>query len=228
MRDGSVITTESTAGAPAAPPGPDDRPASPSRAVIAWVAAALVLGLVIGSAMAYFALRPTHPGDNSAEAGFLRDMSTHHAQAVEMALAAHAATTNEDIEALSSDIAVTQQGQVGMMQAWLRDWGLGSTGSRPPMAWMPDSAGSVRNGLMPGMASQQQMTELRAATGTARDIMFLNLMRQHHLGGIHMAQEALVLADDANVRWLAQTMVASQQYEITAIQDLISTLSKSK
>ena len=223
-----MVITEPETGAPASAPGSGGRPAGPSRSIIAWVTAALVLGLVIGSGAVYLALRPSHPGDTSAEAGFLRDMSTHHAQAVEMSLVAHAATTNKDVEALSTDIAITQQGQVGLMLAWLRDWGLGSTGSQPAMAWMPDSAGSVQNGLMPGMASQQQMTELRAATGTPKDIMFLNLMRQHHLGGIHMAQEILRQTKDDNITWLAQTMVASQQNEITAIQDVLSTLTKAK
>ena len=223
-----MVITESEAGAPASLPRSGVRPTGPSRAVVAWVTAALVFGLMVGSGFVYLVLRPTHPDDSSAEAGFLRDMSTHHAQAVEMALVAHAATTDVDIEALSSDIAITQQGQVGLMLAWLRDWNLGSTGTQPAMAWMPDSAGSVRDGLMPGMASPQQMTELRTATGTAKDIMFLNLMRQHHLGGIHMAQEILQQTDDGNITWLAQTMVASQQTEITAIQDLLSTLQKTR
>ncbi|MCA2213525.1 DUF305 domain-containing protein [Jidongwangia harbinensis] len=188
------------------------------------MAGALVLGLLLGAALVFVLTRPNPPGDDSAEAGFVRDMSTHHAQAVEMALVAHAATANDEIESLSSDIAITQQGQIGIMLAWLRDWQLGSTSSQPPMAWMPNSAGSVQNGLMPGMASQQQLTELRKATGTAQDIMFLNLMRQHHLGGVHMAQEILNLSDDEDVTWLAQTMVASQQNEISAIQALLKSL----
>ena len=59
------------------------------------------------------------------------------------------------------------------------------------MAWMPDGDGSVVNGLMPGMATPEEMTKLRAATGKDLDVLFLELMRQHHLGGIHMAQEIL-------------------------------------
>lgn len=219
-----MISTESEAGSPASLPASGEQPTRRSGAITGWVAGALVLGLLLGAALVFVLTRPNPPGDDSAEAGFVRDMSTHHAQAVEMALVAHAATANDEIESLSSDIAITQQGQIGIMLAWLRDWQLGSTSSQPPMAWMPNSAGSVQNGLMPGMASQQQLTELRKATGTAQDIMFLNLMRQHHLGGVHMAQEILNLSDDEDVTWLAQTMVASQQNEISAIQALLKSL----
>ena len=74
---------------------------------------------------------------------------------------------------------------------------------------------------MPGMATPEQMTTLRAATGKDLDIQFLTLMRQHHLGGIHMAQEILELSDNEDVTWLAQTMVSGQQGEINLIDDLL-------
>lgn len=222
-----MITSSETEDAVAQAPKPTTTPSRRTGVITAGVAAALVLGLVLGMAVAYFVPRLNRPGDDSVEAGFLRDMSTHHSQAIEMAMIAHATTTDADIESFSQDVAITQQGQVGIMLAWLRGWGLGSTGSRPPMAWMPDSAGAVApGGLMPGLASQQQMDQLRAATGTAKDILFLQLMRQHHLGGIHMAQEALKLSDNEDVTWLAQTMVTAQQNEISAIQDLLTKLQK--
>jgi uncharacterized protein (DUF305 family) len=47
-------------------------------------------------------------------------------------------------------------------------------------------------------------------------------MRQHHLGGIHMAQEILKLSDNEDVTWLAQTMVTSQQGEITLIDTMLN------
>ena len=191
---------------------------------VTWLAAVLVLGLLMGLAAGYLALRPTTPADDSAEAGFLRDMSTHHAQAVEMSMIAHANSTTSTVVVLASDIALTQNGQIGMMQAWLRDWKLSPTGSQAPMAWMPDSASSVVNGLMPGMATPEQMAKLRTATGKDLDIQFLTLMRQHHLGGIHMAQEVLTLSKNKDVTWLAQTMVTGQQGELTVIDDMLKQL----
>ena len=138
-----------------------------------------------------------------------------------MSMIAHAGSTDPAIISLSSDIALTQHGQIGYMQAWLRDWGLSPTGAEPAMSWMPDSAGSVVNGLMPGMATPQQMTELRNATGRPLDVMFLTLMRKHHLGGIHMAQAILEESDNKDVTWLAQTMVTGQQGELNLIDSLL-------
>ena len=186
-----------------------------------WLAALLIAGLLLGACGALFATRATTPGDSSAEAGFLRDMSTHHAQAVSMAMTAHANSTDAGVVSLAADIALTQHGQIGYMQAWLRDWGLSPTGSEPAMSWMPGAQGSLVGGLMPGMATPAQMAALREAKGKELDVQFLTLMRRHHLGGIHMAQEILRMSDNKDVTWLAQTMVTGQQGEINLIDDLL-------
>jgi uncharacterized protein (DUF305 family) len=217
------MTVSASAGTAADAAAPAD--GSPERRDfrfgVAWLAALLIVGLLLGAGGALFASRATTPGDTSPEAGFLRDMSTHHAQAVEMSMIAHANSTSRDVISLSSDIALTQHGQIGYMQAWLRDWSLGPTGTEPAMAWMPNSAGALQNGLMPGMATPEQMTQLRTATGDALDIQFLTLMRQHHLGGIHMAQGILDQSTHKDVTWLAQTMVTGQQGELNLIDDLL-------
>ena len=218
------LSTDSGAVADAAAPVDETPKKRDFTFRVAWLAAVLILGLLLGAGGALYAGRNVHPGDTSPEAGFLRDMSTHHAQAVEMAMIAHAGSTNDQIISLAADIALTQHGQIGYMQAWLRDWSLSPTGSRPPMSWMPDSAGAVVNGLMPGMATPEQLTRLRAATGTALDVQFLTLMRRHHLGGIHMAQAVLDQSDNKDVTWLAGTMVISQQGELHLIDFLLKQL----
>ena len=48
-------------------------------------AAALALALLVGLGGGYLLSRPKTPSDTSVEAGFFRDMSTHHAQAITMA-----------------------------------------------------------------------------------------------------------------------------------------------
>jgi len=215
------VSTATGAAADAAAPVNGSPHRRDFRFGVAWLAALLIVGLLLGAGGALLANRATTPGENSAEAGFLRDMSTHHAQAVEMSMIAHAGSTSPDIISLSADIALTQHGQIGYMQAWLRDWSLGPTGTEPPMAWMPDAQGSVQNGLMPGMATPEQLTQLRAATGNALDTQFLTLMRQHHLGGIHMAQGILDQSTNKDVTWLAETMVTGQQSELNLIDDLL-------
>jgi uncharacterized protein (DUF305 family) len=56
------------------------------------------------------------PGNDSAEAGFARDMIVHHAQAVQMAEIIRDKTNSDDMRLLAADISLTQQGQIGIMQ----------------------------------------------------------------------------------------------------------------
>ena len=188
-----------------------------------WLPVVLIVGLLLGAAIGYLIPRTTAattPGDSSPEAGFARDMSTHHAQAVEMGMIAFERGSHRDVRIMARDIALTQQGQIGMMQSWLQQWKLDPTGSSAPMAWMPDAAGSVRNGLMPGMATPAEIQKLRTATGKAEDSLFLQLMVQHHLGGIHMAQEIVQVSDDEQVKDMAQIAIDSQQRELTDMRSL--------
>jgi uncharacterized protein (DUF305 family) len=190
--------------------------------------------LTIGALVAVFALligfgagvvTPSlrTPGDNSAEAGFARDMSTHHAQAVSMAMTAYPKVTDPEVRQLAYDIALTQQGQIGVMQTWLKDWHLQPTGTRPKMAWMPGGAQELTpDGLMPGMATDAQLTQLDSATGKQADILFCQLMLRHHLGGIHMIDELLQLSHNQDVRDLAQTMKNNQQGEVVQFQSLLT------
>lgn len=77
----------------------------------------LAAAAVLFAALAlWFYLSNQEPGDGSAEAGFVRDMSVHHAQAVEMAEIVRDKTGSEDVRLMAADMALTQQGQIGRMQ----------------------------------------------------------------------------------------------------------------
>lgn len=186
------------------------------------VAAAVVVGLLLGYAGGLLTPRLTRPGDASVEAGFARDMTSHHAQAVEMGLIAFQRGTDSEVRNIGGDIATAQQGDIGTMQTWLRSWGLDPTGSQPRMAWMPDGAGLVRDGLMPGMATPEELTRLREAQGRELDILFLDLMMKHHLGGIHMVDGVLDASDEPDVVRSAQTMKNTQQTELTNLQNALN------
>jgi uncharacterized protein (DUF305 family) len=201
-------------------PDTDDPTPTPSRFSY-WIPVALVVGLVLGVAIGFLVPRgDSLPADDSAEAGFARDMTTHHTQAVEMGLIAYAQASDPEVRTMGVDIALNQQGQIGMMQAWLREWNLQPTGSQPAMAWMPDGAESVVNGLMPGMATPEEMKKLRESTGIEGDRLFLQMMIKHHLGGVHMAQEVAELSKDKEVVEAAQLTINSQQREMTDMKSL--------
>lgn len=202
---------------------------------IALGAAAAVLLLLLGYAVGMLQPRLTAPGDSSAEAGFARDMSTHHAQAIEMGMIAFQKATRPEVRQMGRDIALTQQDQVGRMETWLQDWHLQPTGDDAPMAWMPEAkagqhhsmAGGMsvgEDGLMPGMATPAELEKLRNATGTDVDILFCQYMLRHHLAGIHMAEAVLQTTKQEQVKELAQSMVAGQNKEVTELRRMLDDL----
>ncbi|MET7469826.1 DUF305 domain-containing protein [Micromonospora sp. NPDC005686] len=212
--------TDTTDVEPAAAPDVDQDVHVPRRFGALALTVTLVVGLLLGYAGGFLTPQLTRPGDNSAEAGFARDMTTHHSQAVEMSLTAYRSATLPGVRQIAVDIATGQQGEIGAMQTWLREWGLSPTGSEPPMSWMPDGRASMRDGLMPGMASSAAMKQLREAQGIEVDRQFLALMIEHHLGGIHMADAILKASDNSEVVRVAGTMKATQQNELNSLLDL--------
>ena len=161
-------------------------------------------------------LAAREPGNDSAEAGFARDMITHHAQAVEMAEIVSDRTENDRIETLATDITLTQQAQIGQMQGWLNLWDLPVAGTEPPMAWM----GMSVEGRMPGMASQDKINRLRELSPEEADALFLQLMIPHHEAAIPMSKAALERTDNPAVERLANAIVASQKAEISTMQEM--------
>jgi uncharacterized protein (DUF305 family) len=198
---------------------------TPRRRALTYGALVALVALIVGYVSGFVTPTLTRPGDNSPEAGFARDMSTHHAQAVEMGMVAYQKATNDDVRQLGYNIALTQQAQIGMMKIWLDDWHLEPTGSQPRMAWMPNGIKELSpDGLMPGMATDAEMAQLHNATGKEVDILFCQLMLRHHLGGIHMVDGVLAESHNATVRSLAETMKANQQGDIAVLEQLLTQL----
>ncbi|MET4144302.1 DUF305 domain-containing protein [Arthrobacter sp. UYCo732] len=191
------------------------------------VAILLVLAFNVGRATA----TPAPPSEVSADAGFARDMQTHHTQAVEMSMLILERSTDPDIRSLAYDLALTQQQQNGQMFAWLRGWGLQQTSSGDSMAWMHASGHDTHDVAntqqkttepMPGLASADDMDRLRKATGQDADTIFLTLMISHHQGGIAMAEAAQQRATTETVRTFTTKMIAAQTAEITAMQKMLA------
>ncbi len=213
--------------APQRPAGPDDRGQSGGllATTARGVAAAIVLALgvvlvVLAVTTPALGQSAATPADDSADAGFARDMSDHHAQAVEMSLIALVRTEDPAIRTLATDILLTQQAQIGMMFGWLDLWGLPQAGFGPRMAWM----GHATDGPMPGMASAEEMASLRELPPAAADRRFLERMIRHHEGGLRMAQSGIDLAEQPVVRRLAQTILAGQQSEIAVMEKMLDAM----
>jgi uncharacterized protein (DUF305 family) len=186
----------------------------------------MLVGFAVGAGLAVWLVRPAAPGDESAEAGFARDMATHHAQAVEMSLLIRDRTADAVLRTLAYDIIVTQSTQRGVFMGWLQAWGVPQTSTRPRMAWMPGHAhvapttgGEVP--LMHGMATDEEMRRLREARGAEAEILFLQLMIRHHEGGVLMARALEGLSRRADVLDMARSIDSTQRAEIDAMTKML-------
>ncbi|MFD6184474.1 DUF305 domain-containing protein [Streptomyces goshikiensis] len=186
------------------------------------------------------------PGRYSPDAGFARDMAVHHQQAVEMSFIVRDRTGDEPVRSLAYDIANTQANQRGMLLGWLDMWGLPKViADEPPMSWMaaPDGGdggtggdgeageagghhehgtGAAKPGaLMPGMATKEELAALGAAEGRDAEVLYLQLMTDHHKGGVAMARGCARQCATPAERALAQGMVEAQQSELTLMADML-------
>ena len=191
--------------------------------LVAALLAALVAGVLLGRAL------PDAPGEQSADVGFARDMSTHHQQAVAMAYEAIQTAPSPEVRQLAVDIASTQGNQVGRMQALLGQWGVPLRGSGPVMAWMEGTAGHAEHlrqqelgRTMPGMATAAELARLGSETGEVFEVDFLQLMLRHHEGGLEMAETGAERVADEQLRSLARAIATSQRSESQVLTDLLA------
>ena len=162
---------------------------------------------------------------SGADVGFCTDMSTHHVQALAMCQRVLGRDTGDAVQAAASEVLQTQAIEVGMMRAWLADWGESTSPPTTVMAWMGMNDGQgMPAAMMPGLATDDEMRALSQADGMAQGRLWLELMRAHHVGGIGMAEAAIELVRAGKVIRLARTQVDVQTYEISQYDVLLDTL----
>jgi uncharacterized protein (DUF305 family) len=194
---------------------------------LAGVAVAVAGVLVAAGAISYAVAEDggsgTTPAADSADAGFARDMAVHHQQAVEMSYIVRDRTGDEEVRRLAYDIAQTQANQRGMLLGWLDLWGLPKVSADPPMTWMGmgDMPAGEDGALMPGMATNSEMKKLGTLNGKQAEIFYLQLMTDHHKGGIHMAEGCVDKCTVGVEKRLAQGMVDGQRSEIQLMTDML-------
>ncbi len=184
---------------------------------LAAVGLIAVIVLLVGGSTLYSAVRASTPDEDSAEAGFLRDMQVHHNQAVQMADIIRFRTDDDQIYAMATDIAFAQMSQVGTMSGFLQLWDLNPTGDEPAMAWM----GHPTVGLMPGMATPEKIDQLEALPVDEAEVLFLQLMNRHHIAGVEMAQAIIARSGQEDIELLAEGMVRVQTAEIEVMNKFL-------
>ena len=189
----------------------------PVNVITLLVGTALIAGM-IGWLIADVAADDS--GGNEVDVGFLHDMRAHHDQAVQMAFMYLALPdTDPGLRVVAREIVLSQGIDIGRMIQLLRDMDAPEAAETDEaMAWMGMPTTHDR---MPGMATEEQLDELGAASGADADRLFVELMSAHHQGGIHMANFAATEAGVAEVRAMAESLAESQAGEIAELQGLV-------
>ncbi|MFB0620015.1 DUF305 domain-containing protein [Streptomyces sp. AGS-58] len=199
------------------------------RRHVGWTAEAAAAVLVAAGAITYAVAEDTGgagtrtPGAESADAGFARDMAVHHQQAVEMSYIVRDRTKNAEVRRLAYDIAQTQANQRGMLLGWLDLWELPKVSAQPPMTWMGmgDMPEGKDGALMPGMATNSDLRKLGTLNGKQAEVFYLQLMTEHHKGGVHMAEGCVAKCTVGVEKRLAEGMVEAQRSEIQLMADML-------
>lgn len=152
-----------------------------------------------------------------ADVMFAQMMIPHHAQAVEMStIMLEKEGMPTEVRELAQQIADEQEPEIAEMRGWLDDWGM------PEMGDMSDMGGHAGHGGMDGMLSEEQLDELRAATGDGAVRLFLEQMIAHHEGAIEMGRDVLDDGRHPDVRAFAERMIDAQQAEIDTMREWLA------
>ena len=120
---------------------PPDTPAPSTslRTVLLSIILVAVLAIAVAGGFFWGSRSDSAPGalpsSSSVDAGFARDMATHHQQAVTMAGYVRDNPSNQAVANLAYDIETAQSVEMGAMTGWLATWGVSRT-SGTPMSWM--------------------------------------------------------------------------------------------
>jgi uncharacterized protein (DUF305 family) len=142
---------------------------------------------------------------NDADVAFVRDMIVHHAQAVEMADLAADRAARKDVKGLADRIADTQRPEIDMLNRWLE---------QHDEEKVNPGGHAEAHADMPGMATEDQLRELRAARGAAFDGRFLRLMILHHEGALTMVRDVRATGSNVRVQEIADDVAVVQGDEI--------------
>jgi uncharacterized protein (DUF305 family) len=153
---------------------------------------------------------------SAVDIGFLRDMMTHHEQAIELSLIVMFNGSDASVRQEAVDVILGQRGEYVQMQDQLAEWGIDPIQpDGQAMGWM---GMAVPEQQMPGLATPSEIANLKRLTGTAADVEFLRLMVNHHASGVDMAKYASKQSKVPFVGAMADQMVAVQAIEIAEMR----------
>ncbi|MEI5009479.1 DUF305 domain-containing protein [Streptomyces sp. PmtA] len=153
---------------------------------------------------------------NQADVTFAQGMIPHHRQAILMSEMAQTHASSDEVKALAEKIKKAQAPEIAIMTGWLQSWG-----ENVPTGMDGMDGGDHDGSGMPGMMDNQRMDQLRGASGTGFDTMFLTMMIEHHEGAVEMSQTEKVEGAYGPAKTLADDIITAQTAEIAQMKTML-------
>lgn len=173
----------------------------------AWGTAALATIAVLTGLAIFASLDRELPwmgADQQSDQNYMRHMTTHHAQGIELANLAVSRARDPHLRSLSMLMVASQTGEVRIFERWWRSWFDASM----PLCSASELA------AMPDLLSDGQMQQIKSAAPDQFDTLFIHLMSIHHAGAVKMADQAWRGQGDPRLRVMAHAIRHGQQGEI--------------
>jgi uncharacterized protein (DUF305 family) len=198
-----------------------------AQRLLRLVLVVLVTAVVIGAfaAAAIWALggddEPAAPM-NAVDVGFLQDMLDHHDQALLISSLYLDTEPQGDAAPYAREVIMFQTRDIGWMEDWLAEEGY-SRGEpdRMAMVWMDEP---TPVGEMTGMQTPERLQQLSEASGTEADRLFFEIMSDHHLGGVHMAEHAAANGAREEITAFAESVSRNQRIEVIEFRQAMERL----
>lgn len=140
------------------------------------------------------------------DVAFISMMVAHHQAAIEMSEWLLERTDDPKLEEAAEAVITAQGPEIEQMEAWLEDWY-----GREIEEMM---AGMMRSDMVHMMSRMEARKDA--------DRAFLEMMTEHHMSALDMAQLALVRSERPELRTLARDIIVAQAEEIHQYQEWLA------
>ena len=166
---------------------------------------------------------------------FIDEMIMHHRGAIVSSEMMIADSEHPELRNLAQRIQKSQQQQIDQMLDWRAEWYPDAPTPAMSMEKGSGSMGSMMDGSMGGMmhgmtGSDSMMAGMMRGMmgsmmdGGMADQMFLRMMIPHHRLALEMAEDALINAEHAELKRLAQEIIDGQSTEIIEMEGYLKEL----
>lgn len=193
------------------------------RGVLIAAAAIVVVGVFAGAAIwALAGDDEPEPPMNAVDVGFLRDMLDHHEQALLISNLYLDDQPAGDAAPYAREVIMFQTRDMGWMNDWLAEEGYApGEPDRIAMEWMNEPTPVAE---MSGMQTPERLQQLADATGADADRLFFEIMSDHHIGGVHMADHAAANGARPEIVEFAEAVSRNQRIEVVEYEGAMNRL----